>query len=238
MRSAYLGGPAVFTAACLSIQASSTAVDTAAVSAQMTVTADATGTAVAGASLTSASNPTQFIELAHGDAFTASTGGHSQAMVKTPFEGAVSYVASFAGAGAADTAFTIALQRATGSSAPSSVCTLPPPFDVSLATTSTSFSRKNDTISFVISSPDPNDAMSVAVSGNCIQPQIFYIGNGPMPALVAGGIQPAPGGPADASCPVTLAVQRSRQGTLDPAFASGGKITCSQTRAISITSTQ
>jgi hypothetical protein len=236
MRIAFLGAVAALGGACLQVSSSASVVDTRSLVALMTVNAGASGLTVAGASLTSVDNPTEFIELSSGDSLTASTGNQSQVMAKVELMGAVSYVASFSGAATADAAYQIALTRASGGSAPSSSCSLPAPFDAALATPTTTFSRANDAIPLTITGAGGSDTTSVAYTGNCVSAGVVYVSNDSMLQVLSGTIKTALGSPSNASCQVTLLVERSRDGTVDPALALNSKMTCSQTRPLTITS--
>ncbi len=219
---------------CTSVKSSSLA--TSGMAAHMTVSAGATGTTTATASLNVDTSATDYVDLATGDTLKASTGAQTQAMARNEFLVAISYVASFDGAAAAGTPYAIAFLRSAQTSAPSSTCTLPAPFQASLAAPASSFSRAGDDVAIATTDPNEPDGMSLVVTGDCVKTTTLSFPDTGAVSVPRGTLVPAGSTQGSPSCLATVTVIRSRPGHLDPAFGSGGGIACNQTRSVTFTS--
>jgi hypothetical protein len=170
------------------------------------------------------------IRLVDGDTISATSRDRTVAMQQSDLVVEYRYDATFDSADSGQT-FEIALDREADASAPHSIAVLPAPFAITLPAT---FSRSAPlTISW---SPSGSaDPITVHFSG-CAGAQL-----GPYPdtgsATFPAGAIPAGSGHANATCDLAVAIDRTRSGTLDPAYGQGGSIVGTQERDASITST-
>jgi hypothetical protein len=226
--------------ACTDLQSAD--LKTAGMSAYMTVSADGSGQTQVSAKLNVDSSGTDYVTLSSGDTLVASVAGQSQTMSESNVLGIVSYGASFSGEDGSGAAYTVALRR-TGSgdvSAPDSTCSLPVAYTIATPAAGSSFSRANDAITVNYGQGSSGDAVNYSLSGSCIsEPSNATVSGDPGTFTLARGsilgVQGQP--PAQASCQVTLTITRTRAGTIDPAYGSGGQISCVQTRSVTFTST-
>jgi hypothetical protein len=227
----------VASAACTSIQSSS--IKTSGMSAYLRVIGDNTGTTTASAQFNVDTNATDFVDLSSGDTAVASTGSLSQTMSRTDILGAISYQTTFSGQDAEGTLYTIALNRASDVSAPSSTVTMPHPFNITAPTSSASFSRTTSDIAVTYDNSGSTDQLSWSAQGNCIngQPSGVISPDSGSFTIPKGTITPADASQADATCQVTLSVTRVRQGTIDPHYGSGGSIASEALRTVTFNST-
>jgi len=221
-------------AACTSLNSNDLA--TSGMSANMNVTADGTGQSRVSATLHVDNNATDYVNLTSGDSLTATALSQTRTMAQNNVLGIVSYDASFSSADASGTLYTIGLQRSKETSAPSSHCTLPSSFAISAPAPGAAYSRANDAITVSYSNGGQPDPMSLSISG-CISYTLPFSDTSPGSVTIAKGALQAGSSSATGSCEVTLTITRSRAGTLDPAFGSGGAITCQQVRSVTFTST-
>ncbi len=217
---------------------SSADLKTAGMSANFTVQADGSGTTNVSGNLNVDNNGTDYVTLASGDTLVASVAGQTETMAQSNVAGVVTYSAAFSGQDGANAAYTVALQRKSDVSAPNSTCSLPDPFTIGSPATGASFSRAAD-INVNYGAGGSEDSVEYMVQGSCIQ--------GPIDAAVSGdpgtftlgkgSITVAQGQSPQQSCQATLTITRTRTGTIDPAYGSGGSIRCVQTRSVTFTST-
>lgn len=173
-----------------------------------------------------------FLELAEGDTLIASSGGTDRTMSRTSLFGATWYQADFSG-DAADTAFNIALQRTADTSAPSSTVTLPPPFTVAAA--STEASRSGGLLRVTWQPTGTGNGPRLSASGSCIE-SLSEI------ALDDTGVVDLPPFRArqdenNTTCPVTITLERRREGSVDPAYGKGGAFVAKVSRKLTVSST-
>jgi hypothetical protein len=231
-------GSLAASAACTDLASSD--ITTSGMSATMSITADETGTTTASVQLNVDDNPTAFVTLSAGDSLKATTGSQSQELSETSdLLGDVSYAATFQGAAANGTTYTIALDRQTGQSAPSSTCTLPAPFALSAPLPDATWSRANQDITVSYAPSSGPDAMSWTIAMQCASGIADYSGtvSGDPGSFVIpkGMLAGTTGAGPDGTCTATLTVNRTRPGELDPAFT-GGAIDAVQARALTFQS--
>ncbi len=224
-------------AACTDIKSAD--LRTAGMSAYMTVVADGSGQTTATTQLNVDNNATDFVTLSSGDSLVASVSAQSRTMVENNSLGDVSYAASFSGADSSGAEYTVAFHRNSDVSAPDSTCSLPPPCTISTPPAGSTFSRAKSDIVVDYGPGGSSDAVTYSLSGDCVSGPTNATMNGDPGTLTLsrGSILPVEGQPANQACDVTLTVSRTRFGTLDPAFGSGGQIKCVQTHSIVFTST-
>jgi hypothetical protein len=220
------------TAACTSVHSDS--IKTSGMSGHFTVTANGSAQTTVTASLWVDDNSTDTVDLTSGDTLTASAAGQQpQTMAREDSLGAISYDATFTGHDGANTPYTIALRRPNDVSAPGSVCSLPAPLTVTSPAPGAAFSRARDVISIVYGPSGGSDAMSLSVSGACVDYTLSFADTGSV--TIARGALLA-NGQSSAACEATLTISRSRAGSVDPAYGYGGSMSCEQVRSITFTS--
>lgn len=220
-------------ASCTTLNSNNLA--TSGMSAHMKVSADGTGQSRVSATLNVDNNSTDYVNLTSGDSLTATALGQTRTMAQNNVLGVVSYDTSFSSADASGTVYTIDLQRSKETSAPSSHCTLPVSFAISAPAPGSAYSRANDAITVSYSNGGQSDPMSLSISG-CVSYTLPFSDASAGSVTIAKGSLQAGGSSATTSCEVTLTITRSRAGTLDNAFGSGGEITCEQVRSVTFTS--
>lgn len=219
---------------------SSTNLKTSGIHAYLRVTADGTGNTTASAELgvQDSNNPLTFVQLDVGDQVTATAGRQTKTLVETNLLGVIGYDASFTGADAPGTTYTIALERQSDTSAPGSTATLPEPFTLTSPTGSaSSYSRADDDIVVTYDGSGGNDPMSYAVSGPCINPVTqSFSDTGTFTVPKGTIVQTHADATPNDTCQLVVTVYRARAGTLDPAYG-GGQMSGVQARTFGITST-
>jgi hypothetical protein len=221
---------ALAAAGCTDLQSSN--IKTSGMSAHMTVISDGSGQTTVTAWLHVDNNATDFVTLSSGDTLAATAGTQTQSMSESNFAGDVSYSTTFSSENASGTVYTVALHRASDTSAPGSTCTLPAPYTITSPAVGSTVSVAND-IAVTYGAAGTNDSVSYSMSGPCIQGQPgTSLGGDPGTFVIPHtSIQTADAGAA-LPCQVTLSVDRSRVGTIDPAYGSGGDISCDQSRTV------
>jgi hypothetical protein len=227
-------------AACTDLQSAD--LKTAGMSAYMTVSADGSGQTQVSAKLNVDNNGTDYVTLSSGDTLVASVAGQTQTMSQSNVLGIVTYAADFTGEDGSGAAYTVALHRSGSGdvSAPNSTCSLPMAYTIATPPAGSTFSRANDAITVNYGQGSAGDAVNYSLSGSCISaPSGATVSGDPGTFTLARGsilgLQNQP--PAQTSCQVTLTITRTRAGTIDPAYGSGGQINCVQTRSVTFTST-
>jgi len=232
-----LGVVAVVVAACTSVQSSN--LKTAGMSADLRVIGDGTGQTTASAAFNVDNNPTDFVDLSSGDSAVATAGAQTETMSRNDTLGDISYQATFTGLDAEGTPYTIALNRTSDVSAPSSTVTMPQPFAITTPTSGASFSRAMSDIAVTYTNPGSTDQFSWSAQGTCINGQpsaVISPDNGSF-TIAKGTIMPASAAESSMSCQVTLSLARVRQGQLDSHYGSGGSIAAEALRQLTFTST-
>lgn len=170
-----------------------------------------------------------FVELTGGDKLTATRDGEDPVeMYEQQLLDARSYRADFAD-DTPDLDVTIAFERELDESAPSSVMSLPQPFEV--APIAAQYSRLTDDIVLTWDNTQAEE-MAVWVEGPCIVN--YYSTRKPDTGswtVSAEDIQ-ANEGAEEENCELEVTLWRSRSGTVDPAYGKGGKAWGHQTRQL------
>jgi hypothetical protein len=230
---------ALASAACTDLKSAD--LRTAGMSAYMTVQADGSGQTQVSTKLYVDNNSTDYVTLSSGDSLVASVAGHSETMTESNILGIVSYAASFSGQDGSGAAYTVALHRgAMDVSAPNSTCSLPMAYTIGAPATGSTFSRANDAMTVNYGPGSSGDAVNYSLSGSCIMGSgnVGVSGDPGSFTLARGSILAVPNQPpSQSSCEVTLTITRTRAGTVDPAYGSGGQMNCVQTRSATFTST-
>jgi hypothetical protein len=237
MRLFYLAAPFVVCSACTNLQSSD--LKTAGMSAFMEVSADGTGQTRTSAELHVDNNVTDFVSLSSGDNLVVSAGSQSQTMSQNKFLGTVSYLANLTGLDADGTQYTIALNRRSDVSAPSSSCVLPKPFNVTAPAANSTFSRANTDIVVTYDTTGTQDQMTWSAGGGCVKGMVdgTVSGDSGSFTIAKGLLVPTDASIAMKNCQAQITLTRSRPGQLDSHFGSGGNITAKQVRTVTFNST-
>jgi hypothetical protein len=223
-------------ASCTTLPSSS--LKTSGMSAQMSVVASGNGSTQVSAQFNVGSNSTDFVDLSAGDTLTAQAGSQTQPMARSSFAGVISYGATFLALDAADTKYTIALTRSMDVSAPSSIATLPKPFNITAPTANSSFSRANSDITVTYDNFGTQDSMSWSAGGDCVKGLVGgTVANDAGSLVIAKGtLLPTDASQAGVTCVAHITLTRQRPGQLDPHYGAGGSIFAQQTRTVTFSS--
>jgi len=237
MRLSYLGTVVALSAACTSIQSSS--IKTSGMSASMQVVADGTGQTAASATLNVGSNSTDFVDLSPGDVLVVTAGPRSQTMSRIDALSVISYRTSFSGLDADGTQYTIALNRANDVGAPSSICVMPKPFNITAPTGNGIFSRANSDITVTYDTVGTQDSMSWTVGGDCVKGLVggSVAGDTGSFTIAKGTLVPVAASQSSVTCQAQIRLTRARSGQVDAHFGSGGTIAAMQVRTATFNST-
>lgn len=190
-------------------------------------------TSVATASFTYGSGvPVTYVQLGLEDTLTATAADLTKEMGELVAGDLVSYVASF-DVVEAESAFTISLERTTDESAPSSVATLPPPFEITGSEPDQTFSRGGEDITLSWSGETADDRMTLTADGDCIDDYEQSIDPDTGSVVVTAGSLPSTTGKEAEACEVTFWLKRDRSGEVDPTFA-GGTYSAKQYRTLTV----
>ncbi len=220
-------------ASCTCESVKSNDIKTSGLYALLEANAPGTGRVNVKATLTLGQGSLTSLELASGDALTATVGPTVRAMSRTAAFGATWYEAGF-DADAADTTVKIALSRQADTSAPESVVTLPPPFAFTSPSANAAFPRTG-VITLSWSGAGQGDAMHVSARGACITAVDTDL-SADSGAHTLAPFVAASGTPSD-SCDVAIALVRTRLGQVDPAYGKGGAFKATVQRSITVRST-
>jgi hypothetical protein len=170
-----------------------------------------------------------FLELTGKDTLEVTAGGKT----KVPDRSGDAYRVAFS-VDEEDTEFEVAFLRGgEDDDAPSSVVSMPAPFDLTVDTTEAS--RADDAVDFVW---DPPASGNIAwdIDGDCIKDADDKTPDDGAGSLAAGEIDTF-ASDEEETCTVDLTLTRSRSGSIDSAFTEGGSIVARHVRTDSFTST-
>ncbi|HEY3356780.1 MAG TPA: hypothetical protein VGQ83_26250 [Polyangia bacterium] len=215
-------------AACEKVHSS--AIRTAGMYADLSVTAHGDGHADVGATLrVGGALSNTYVELTSGDELAAVSGGERHVLGKrADIFNIVVYGATFAGDDE-DQAFTLAFDRADDTSAPSSTATLPAPFTITAPAAGATFTPASP-IQVTWSPAGKDDELSLAADA-CSTHFAESVADTGTYTIPAGALTPA-GAPQ--SCAVTITLHRRRAGHVDPAFGEGGSFVATQEREVQV----
>jgi hypothetical protein len=223
-----------FVVACSSppITPPPTIVKTAAMAANITVSADGTTTKASIVLLTGDTLMAR-VDLGTGDTLTTTGKGMSKPMTATGMGPTLAYEASFDGSDIEGSVYTIALARTADVGAPNSTATLPAPLTLMKPVDGASFSRLMDDIVVTYAPNNTTDPITWSIEGTCVKATGMQpvTGDSGSFTIGRGGLKDAGGG---STCDAVLTVYRNRPGTLDPAFARGIKVNAQQLGRVSI----
>lgn len=175
-----------------------------------------------------------FVDLTGDDRLIASFEGEDKVMTESILLNIVSHTATFQ-SDEADDEFIVDFQRSVDSGAPSSIVTLPPPFEIDPPPATASRAQAM-TLTWTTSSPD--DTMRWSASGDCIELAGATIsGDTGTVGIPAGTFVKRAGANVPDSCTVVLQLHRTREGLVDSHYGRGGTATGEQTRQVTFTTT-
>jgi hypothetical protein len=210
-------------------------VDTSGIYADITVTGNSGGSALASAVLrVGDATSTAFVELESGDSLTATDGANTLDMADSEILEFHSYNALFDTTTPGAT-YTVALARAGKDPAPTSTAVLPDAFEfVSPPSTMTG----DQDVTLTWNPSGSNDAMTLSFIGDCINPDVESLpGDTGTFTLTAGTLKQSATDEDDPGCQVTVTLSRVKDGSLDAAYG-GGAIRGQQVRAFNVAFTQ
>lgn len=176
------------------------------------------------------SSSNTYVGLDNGDQLIATAGDQEKTLATA--DGVGRYEAVFSDV-AADTLFTVVLERPHDTTAADNTGTLPAPFD--LDKPKDDQSRKDDALDVTWSPSGSDDGMDFDFSGTCI----FDYSTSPSDSgsfTLGKGTLESTGGDKPEACKLTLDAQRSRSGSADAAFDSESYFRLHQRRSTSFTS--
>ena len=228
-------GLALLLAATACATESASEFDTSEMNARMTAVALGDGKTQVEVALRDPSKLLTFLQLTADDQLEASVAGQTKELEESSLLGYVSYHASF-DTDAAEAEVRVRLQRGDLTDAPDSSVRLPAPFTLQPLARQ-SYSRA-EPISLSWSTGPSPDPLRLGISGSCIESYEAELGTGIVSFTVpAGAIVKATreNEAVPDECEVTLMLERSRTGKVDPAFH-GGSFDAQQRRSVSATS--
>jgi hypothetical protein len=209
---AVVGLVALLVVGCSKETTSSRNIKTPGIAALIDVYADTATTATVHVELkVGGSDSNAYVILENGDELIATAGDEMKTLTSRD-EGV--YEANFSGVGA-DTPFTVVLNRPDDTTAADNSGSLPAPFD--LAKPTAGLSRKDDDLDVAWAPSGTDDGMDFEFDGPCI----FPYSKSPSDLgsfTVSKGSLESKGGDKPETCDISVAAQRSRSGTADPAF--------------------
>jgi hypothetical protein len=189
------------------------------------VTAEHTDQAVVSADiLLSGQHSNSQVVLEGGDRLEASSGGEQSAMESV---GNGSYEARFA---RGEGKFVVGLVRTGDVSAPRSVGTLPPPFEITSNFGEEPVSRAHAPLTITWAPSGSGAETSIELEGDCIHSAELQIGSDPGTYVIAPGKLNAWKSQEKESCSVAVRVVQLRKGQADPALDRDSSVVLRQIR--------
>ena len=215
-------------------------IETSGITASMEVLRTAAGSSV---SVSLSAGTLNFVSLNNGDTLKATAKEQTVELAENNVLNAISYFGQL-DANAQGDEVTVAFERASKTSAPSSTVILPANVEITAPAASTAFSRANDPVVIDVTSEASTDGMRLSWSGDCVDADGFDLPAGAVSATINAGIikkraqvdeNDPDSEPVPDTCTVTLRVERRATGTLDGEFE-GGTITAVTSSTRDITS--
>ena len=215
------------TVGCSKETTSSANIKTGGIAALMDVTATSSSASLLHVDLkVGGSSSNTYVILDNGDKLTAKAGDESKTLEAVD-DG--EYEAEF-GTAAADTEFTVNLERPEDTSAPNNRGTMPPPFSLTAPDTA---SRAED---LKITWDAGSDSIELEVDGSCIFNKTIDVpGDSGSYTIDGGTLDPTDKEKAE-TCDLTLTMTRTRNGTADSAFDGESWFKLHQVRTAKVTS--
>lgn len=175
--------------------------------------------------------PITYVELDPVDTLTATAGEVTEEMEKLQVEEIISYLAFFYYA-ESEGEVTVSLLRDIDEGAPASLTTLPPNFEIVAPVEGSTFARATEDLVLTWQGDVATDPLHLHVTGDCVETYDMDIDDIGTLTLTAGTLASAAGAEAN-TCDITIQLQRTRDGAVDPGFA-GGTFAAYQTRTVTI----
>ena len=179
------------------------------------------------------SGSTTYVSLTGDDRLTVTAGGNELQLDEGSLGAFHSYDAELP-TDAAGTEITWSFQRGDGTNAPNSGCTLPDVSVVLQPLAGATFDPAADDLMVQWSTQSDGAAVSVSVSGSCIEGWDETMGSDYGSVVIAAGAL-VESDETETSCEVTVEVTRTKAGQVDAAFEEGGEASCAQTRSVTVT---
>lgn len=202
--------------------------------ADVSFTADGTGTSQAAAALRVGGGLSNtYVDLEGDDELTATLTDETVPMVEEQLGEIHRYVASFDTAPVGEP-LIVAFVRTVDGGAPGSVAELPPEFDLYDPAAAT-FSRNTEDL-LLVWAPSSSHTMRIEISGDCVFTYVEDVTDGGTYTLPAGTLDPLDDA-NQGTCALDIVVRRIQPGTVDPAFGEGGTAFGIQSRQTEVAST-
>ncbi len=206
-------------------------VRTSGIFATFTATSDGTTTKAQAIFRVGEASSNTFVNLESGDSATVTVGQDARTLTENHLGDYYFYSVDVpVVAGASE--FVFALTREADEDAPNSRVALPEPLTVSAPAASANLSRAQ-ALTITWAPASLTDAITIEVKGDCIVDYRRNVSGDPGTFQIEGAAIQAHNNRTGESCPGTVVVTRSRNGTLDPAY-SGGLVTGAQQRTVSV----
>jgi len=200
----------------------STDVLTSGVYADIAATADGSGSTQATASLrVGGGNSNVWMRLEGDDTLTAAQGEDSQPMTEVNFAETYSYVAEF-DVDAEDTEFSVAFDRTVDEGAPSTMMSLPAPFDLTAPEADITVTASEEDIPISWEPADSADEMAWSIDGDCIASEGGALDGDTGAHVIEAGTLEWWDEEEPATCEAVITITRSRAGSLDEGYGEGG----------------
>jgi hypothetical protein len=199
-----------------------------------TASTDGSGTRAEAILRVGGASSNTFVSLSGDDSLTVTADGTTTTLTQTQL-GDYSVYSADLEPDAEDASFTFALVRTSDAGAPSSIASLPAPFELTAPSADSVISRADD----ILVSWEPSgeqDTILVEWATDCTWTyEVEVDGDTGSYSIPAADVELIDGH-EDESCAGTLTVTRRRGGTLDPAFEEGGTVYGRQTRSVDLRS--
>jgi hypothetical protein len=172
------------------------------------------------------------LTLVPGDELRASLGGKQ--VSRFTKDGSGRYHATLKGS-ATGAKVTVGLDRSEADSANNSTAVLPEAFSLQLDMDGAELARGNDVPLVWDAASSPGD-ITWSVKGTCVESTTGTLKDDGSGSIGTGQIKLAPGNKGT-TCDVSISLERSAPGTLDPKFGKGGQIVAYQRRTVTLSST-
>ena len=206
-------------------------IETSGINASITVRAKADGSSTA-VSATLTAGALTFVDLDGEDQLVATSGEASTVLAEGDLLGVVGYNGSLSGVGAPGDEVKVSLERSSDKTpAPDSVVTIPEPIAIAAPEAGTAFSRADDDIVVDLTSEESDDDATLKWSGACIKDGSLAVPSGQASITINKGTiekreqvdaNDPDSEPVADTCSFTIEIERRVEGSLDPAWGSGG----------------
>jgi hypothetical protein len=160
-----------------------------------------------------------YVDLDEGDSLEATNGEETQVLEHTSFIGFHSYTSEFEGT-APDTEYIISFNRASDTSAPNNVVSIPEPLAITVPSGNQAYQLSSQLDIHIEWDSTTSDVVVISIDGDCIG---FYLSDEITDAgshdIPFSAIEPYDD--TTGSCTAIITVERRKVGELDAAFGNG-----------------